>query len=227
MSNFKKWTDYILATTNNGEFYANADFSKASVVIDRMEGGYSTDKNDKGNYLNEADYNARRNFIGTNWGISAPVLASWRGRAVTQSEMKSLTYDEALKIYKAWYWDAIDGDKINNDSVAFIIYDSAVNQGVGGMKKVYKNATGESYSADSVNNYKDQEKLFELFKQARIKSYGSSQAHITRVGKFLFEKAVATQKYVKKNIVPIIIISTVGAAIIGTVLYLVITKKIK
>jgi lysozyme family protein len=154
MSNFKKWTDYIVATSNS-ELYSNADFTKASVVIDRMEGGYSTVKNDKGNYLNEADYNARRNFIGTNWGISAPTLASWRGRAVTQSEMKALTYDEALKIYKKWYWDEIGGDKILNDSVAFILYDSAVNQGVGGMRKVYKSAVGESYSVDSVNNYKE------------------------------------------------------------------------
>lgn len=45
--------------------------------------------------------------------------------------------------------------------------------------------------------------------------------------KKLIQVSVATQKYVKKNIVPIILISVGGAAIIGTVLYLVITKKIK
>lgn len=45
--------------------------------------------------------------------------------------------------------------------------------------------------------------------------------------KKIIEVSVATQKYMKKNIVPIILISVAGMAIIGTVLYLVITKKIK
>jgi len=43
----------------------------------KHEGGYSTDVNDVGNYLNEDTSSA---FIGTNHGISAPVLAKFLGK---------------------------------------------------------------------------------------------------------------------------------------------------
>ena len=94
-----------------------ASFEKASTVVAGVEGGYSTNINDKGNYLTNSDFEAKKNFIGTNWGISAPTLAAWRGKAVTKEDMKALTYPEALKIFKKNYWDAIDGDKIKDNSL--------------------------------------------------------------------------------------------------------------
>jgi len=45
--------------------------------------------------------------------------------------------------------------------------------------------------------------------------------------KKIIEISMAAQKFARKNIVPIIVISFFGMAIIGTVLYLVIKKKIK
>lgn len=203
-----------------------ASFEKASVKLDRAEGGYSVDKSDKGNYLNGV-------WVGTNYGISAPTLASWRGKRVTESDMRSLTYNEALKIYKKNYWDYLKLDKVKDQSVAEMLFDAQVNKWNG--NKIYERATGEKYSPDSVNSHKDQEKLFNKLKQARIDDYSAmNDSHksgwVDRVNRYLYEGvkiAQDTQKFAKKNIVPIILISVGGMAIIGTVLYLVIKKKIK
>jgi len=62
------------------------------------EGGYSTDKKDQGNYLNGK-------FIGTNHGISAPILADYLGREPTVEEMKNLTKDKAKEIAANRYYD--------------------------------------------------------------------------------------------------------------------------
>ena len=145
-----------------------ASFEKASTVVAGVEGGYSTNINDKGNYLTNSDFEAKKNFIGTNWGISAPTLAAWRGKAVTKEDMKALTYPEALKIFKKNYWDAIDGDKIKDQNVANILYDRKVNAG---NLLVYEKVTGEKYSADSVNKIKGQEKFFNDFKSAILSTY--------------------------------------------------------
>lgn len=62
------------------------------------EGGYSTDKTDQGNYINGK-------FIGTNHGISAPILADYLGREPTVEEMKNLTKDKAREIAANRYYD--------------------------------------------------------------------------------------------------------------------------
>lgn len=45
-------------------------------------------------------------------------------------DIASLTLDQAIAIYKSDYWDKIQGDKIKSYSVAFAIFDQAVNRGV-------------------------------------------------------------------------------------------------
>lgn len=57
-------------------------------------------------------------LIGTNRSISAPVLSAWRGYPVTRQQMLDLGIDEARQIYKAKYWDKIQGDKINSQVIA-------------------------------------------------------------------------------------------------------------
>jgi len=210
-----------------------ADFKIASAVVNKHEGKYNSSTEDTGNYVGGV-------FIGTMYGISAPVLNAWRGGnsnnvVITKNDMINLSYDEALKIYKKNYWDVISGDKIKNQSIANIIYDSAVNQGIGGMKKVYKTATNETYSADSVNNFANQEKLFNQFKNARLNSYDKSNqtfyaGWISRVNSFIYEagkKTVQAGLFVKKNVIPITLISIGMSAIIGTIIYIIIKNKIK
>lgn len=64
----------------------------------KAEGGYSTDKNDKGNYY-------KGQFVGTNHGISAPILAQSLGRTPTVADMKALTKEKAKKIAGQYYYD--------------------------------------------------------------------------------------------------------------------------
>jgi lysozyme family protein len=209
-----------------------ADFKISSEIVNKHEGRYNNNANDTGNYVKGV-------FIGTMYGISAPVLNVWRGGnannlVIDKDDMINLSYNEALKIYKKNYWDAIGGDRINNQSIANIVYDSAVNQGVGGMKRIYKNATGETYSADSINNY-NQEKLFNQFKNARINSYDKSNrtfydGWMKRVNSFIYEAGKKTVKaglFVRKNVIPITLISVGMAAIIGTIIFITIKNKIK
>ena len=56
----------------NGGDWSNADFNTAQNLVKKFEGGYSNDKRDPGNYTG-AKIGVGK-LIGTNWGISAPVL---------------------------------------------------------------------------------------------------------------------------------------------------------
>lgn len=40
----------------------------------------------------------------TNMGITIGTLTKWRGRSVTPDDVLALSRDEALDIYRAWYW---------------------------------------------------------------------------------------------------------------------------
>jgi len=40
----------------------------------------------------------------TNMGITIGTLSQWRGWSVTPDDVLALTQDEALEIYRAWYW---------------------------------------------------------------------------------------------------------------------------
>lgn len=208
-----------------------ANFEIASVILKSKEGGYSYDKTDKGNYNN---WNLNSPFIGTNHGISAPTLSSYLGRPATINDMKNLSYATALKIYKKDYWDSIGGDNIKNQSIANLLFDGAVNQGVSGIKSVYKNQTNEVLTADSVNNYSNQKQLFEKIQQGRINRYSASDSHydawVERVKSYAYQagqSAVKLQTFAKKNIVPIILISVGGAITLAIILYVIISKTAK
>ena len=99
-----------------------ADFILAHKKVNKSEGGYSNNPNDRGNYVDG-------NLVGTNYGISAPVLKEHLGRTPTKDDMINLSPKVVLLIYKKNYWNKIQGDNIDNQSVAYLIYDSAVNQG--------------------------------------------------------------------------------------------------
>jgi lysozyme family protein len=117
-----------------------SDFYKAQQVVKEIEKGYSSDRSDRGNYINKGN---KKIFIGTNWGISAPVLAEYLRRTPTVNDMKSLSYQTALQIYKKNYWDKQNLSLFNNQSIANLIYDGCVNHGIKAMKDilrvVYKN----------------------------------------------------------------------------------------
>lgn len=125
-----------------------ADFHTAHKITAKNEGGYTGNPDDNGNWT--GGKKGAGKLIGTNWGISAPVLvetigrldSSKLGRIPTVEDMKNLSRETAEAIYKLRYWDKIKGDQIISQAVANSIYDSAVNMGVGTAIKLAQRAAG-------------------------------------------------------------------------------------
>lgn len=117
-----------------------ANFDQAHHFVRRAEGGYQADPRDRGNWTG-----GRINYgklVGTNWGISAPVLRAWRGRDVTAQEMQELAEEEAAAIYRRHYWDALALDDLQDAPLALLLYDGAVNQGVGLIRRAVLHTLG-------------------------------------------------------------------------------------
>lgn len=70
----------------------------------------------------------------TNMGITHATLARWRRRPVTKADVRALRRDEAARIYKALYWDRVDGPLLPR-GLDLCAFDSAVNSGEGRAKK--------------------------------------------------------------------------------------------
>lgn len=140
-----------------------ADFILAHKKVNKSEGGYSNNPNDRGNYVDG-------NLVGTNYGISAPVLKEHLGRTPTKDDMINLSPKVVLLIYKKNYWNKIQGDNIDNQSVAYLIYDSAVNQGLSYTKSAIKEALfeqGEEYegiNANQINKLNQKDFFLSIFR---------------------------------------------------------------
>jgi lysozyme family protein len=77
----------------------------------------------------------------TNFGITIAVLAEWRGHPVTVEDVRNLKRDEAIQIYKAFYWDRARCDSMP-PSTALLVFDGAVNHGVSRSAKILQEALG-------------------------------------------------------------------------------------
>lgn len=93
------------------------DFQKAVVKVLGNEGGYVNDKDDKGGE--------------TKYGISR--------KAYPNENIKDLTKERAKMLYYKDYWYRFDFEGLS-DSVAGMVFDNAVNQGVYQAKKNMLNA---------------------------------------------------------------------------------------
>ena len=121
----------------------HASFEKAQGLVKLAEAGYSDDRGDNGNFIDVPG--GGRRFIGTNHGISAPILAEYfkeQGikRLLTKDDMMNLSYKTALKIYKSNYWNAQNLSELSDQNVANVIYDGCVNQGVDAMRSIVRDA---------------------------------------------------------------------------------------
>jgi lysozyme family protein len=64
----------------------------------------------------------------TNMGITIGTLSAWRGNRVTVEAVRDLTKDEALRIYRRQYWDAVRADDLPA-GLDYAMFDYAVNSG--------------------------------------------------------------------------------------------------
>ena len=157
----------------------NSSFERAQSAVKEVEAGYSDDRGDTGNWVEVPGYGKR--FIGTNHGISAPVLQNYLGRVPKREDMENLSYKTAILIYKKDYWDAQNLSNLCDQSVANVIYDGCVNQGIDGMSEVIRNAAsdqdlnlkGSVYSKSNLKklNSLNQRTLFKSLKKFRELRY--------------------------------------------------------
>ena len=85
----------------------------------------------EGGYVNHPDDTGGA----TNFGITQRVYSTFKGRSVSSEDVKNMSRAEAVSIYKTQYWDKIQGDKIKSYEVAYVLFDQAVNRGVGASVK--------------------------------------------------------------------------------------------
>lgn len=155
-----------------------ATFEKSQKIVGLNEGGFQNDPQDDGNWYMGV-------LIGTNWGISAPTLAGFLGRIPTVTEMKNLSRATAELILKRNYWEKNNFDKLHNQSVASMLYDGAVNHGVGGMRILTEKALSKlkhpliyykvfTLEGIQLMNKLNQKDLFYALKEARANRYKAS-----------------------------------------------------
>ena len=136
-----------------------ASFERAQHLVKMAEAGYSSDRNDTGNWINVPGGGQR--FIGTNHGISAPVLAQYfkdKGinRLISKQDMMDLEYETALEIYKKDYWNAARLSNFKSQSIANVLYDECVNQGVGAaLSDVKKSMQNMGHETEEIGSWKE------------------------------------------------------------------------
>jgi len=136
-----------------------ANFERAQHLVKTVEAGYSSDRNDTGNWINVPGGGQR--FIGTNHGISAPVLAQYfkeKGinRLISKQDMMDLKYETALEIYKKDYWNAAGLSNFKSQSIANVLYDECVNQGVGAaLSDAKKSMENMGHETDEIGSWKE------------------------------------------------------------------------
>ncbi|KVT60593.1 hypothetical protein WK55_09610 [Burkholderia ubonensis] len=112
-------------------------FDQAFALVVGIEGGFSTDQNDPGNWTGgKVGVGV---FKGTKYGISAA--------AYPNLDIANLTPDDAKAIYGSDYWAACACDRVPWP-LALFVFDCAVNQGVGAAKMTLQQALG--VTADGV-----------------------------------------------------------------------------
>jgi lysozyme family protein len=123
-----------------------ADFSDVLPFVYAQEAGYQCIHSDPGNW--STGEIARGTLIGTNRGISAPVLIEYLKSigskvAVTPAYMRALPQSVSDAIYGRDYWLRLDGPDLPA-GVDLMVFDDGVNRGVGGAACILQRTVGLS-----------------------------------------------------------------------------------
>jgi lysozyme family protein len=117
------------------------------------EGGFQKFPNDSANYV-------KGKLIGTNRGISASAYYTYYKKIPTEQDMRNLTKQQAYQIYKANYWNKINGDRINNQSVAELMFQYIIGSGpaqLSDLKDIANAVAGKKLIASVDRTFTDQE----------------------------------------------------------------------
>ena len=116
-----------------------AKFFKVWENVHKWESGYKAESQDPGDLCGG-------NLVGTNHGISAPLLKNELGRCPKPSEMKALSKDKAGLIWKKYFYDPAKLDLCPSDTLAEL-YLYSIGGGSSGnlhVKEAYNNVIGKN-----------------------------------------------------------------------------------
>ena len=140
------------------------NFELALKHVLKFEGGFSDHPSDPGG--------------ATKFGITHAVLSQYRGRPVSKDDVRSLTLEEAAKIYRSRYWNAASCDAFPS-GVDLAVFDCAVNQGIRRARRFLQQAAKVTADGQigpltlaAVSSAPADELLIE-FMARRMRSYGS------------------------------------------------------
>ncbi len=180
-----------------------ADFNSIVKHVLKVEAGYQALPSDTGNY------NSKKELVGTNRGISAPVYEQWIKRPPTASDMKAITEPIALAIYKKNFWAPIQGDALANQGLAHFLFDFYVNSGSWAMyimRRALKLPEAKmNITAPEVkllNSLSDPRSFLDKYKQARLDFVNSSTKISEDLKKGLRNRIEEVYSEVKKKYFP-------------------------
>jgi lysozyme family protein len=142
----------------------NSNFKQALEHLVKSEGGYVDNPKDPGGR--------------TNLGVTQKVWESWVGRESNEKEMRALTKTDVEPLYKRKYWDACRCDDLPT-GLDYLVFDFAVNAGVGRSAKTLQSCVGVSVDGQIGNQTIEATKkiapsdLIERFSEAKINFYKS------------------------------------------------------
>lgn len=71
-------------------------------------------------------------------GITLSTYRQYYGRHMSIEDLKHMAYHEWRAIFKTGYWDVMQADKIENQSIADLCVDWLVNSGVGKVRNIQR-----------------------------------------------------------------------------------------
>jgi len=92
----------------------NTNWPKCFALVLKNEGGYVDNPSDPGG--------------ATNLGCTKATWEAWVGHPVTKDDIKALMPNDVMPLYKAKYWDTINGDNLP-EGVDYAVFDFAINSG--------------------------------------------------------------------------------------------------
>lgn len=138
-----------------------ADAKKLKPFILRWEGGYGNDPDDRGG--------------ATNKGVTIATFRQYYGSNATVEQLKAITDEQWLRIFKTGFWDKFKADNIDSQSVANICVDWAWASGavtaikeVQEVLKVKVDGVVGSVTLAAINKANPR-RLFEKIRSARLR----------------------------------------------------------
>lgn len=103
------------------------NFERSLLNVLVHEGGYVNHPHDPGSH--------------TNKGITIATFRKWVKRDGTVEDLKALTKEQAAKVYRAQYWNAVQADELPS-GIDYAVFDIAVNSGPSRAIRILQEAVG-------------------------------------------------------------------------------------